>query len=190
MSEAEAVEVPEPPSEKPVNKRKSRKPVQNSAEKPYNYKPRKPVTARKQSTRINTTVPHVKPSKRKPTGGKSPRKVLAEVAKANTAASGGIKKPHRFKPGTVALREIRKMQATTHTLIKKAPLYRLIREIMQDFHSDFRFQASALEAIHQACEAYIIDTFEVANLYAIHSKRVTILKKDFELVKRVKETHL
>ena len=49
----------------------------------------------------------------------------------NTA--GGVKKPHRFRPGTVALREIRRYQKSTELLIRKLPFQRLVREIAQDF---------------------------------------------------------
>jgi hypothetical protein len=49
------------------------------------------------------------------------------------AAAGGVKKPHRFRPGTVALREIRRYQKSTELLIRKLPFQRLVREIAQDF---------------------------------------------------------
>lgn len=44
-----------------------------------------------------------------------------------------MKKPHRFRPGTVALREIRRYQKSTELLIRKLPFQRLVREIAQDF---------------------------------------------------------
>lgn len=72
---------------------------------------------------------------RKSTGGKAPRKQLStkQASKKTTAAAGGVKKPHRFRPGTVALREIRKYQKSTDLLIRKLPFQRLVREIAQDF---------------------------------------------------------
>jgi histone H3 len=55
-----------------------------------------------------------KQTARKNTGAKAPRKQLANKAARKTAhvnqSSGGVKKPHRFRPGTVALREIRRFQ--------------------------------------------------------------------------------
>ena len=65
----------------------------------------------------------------------------------------GIKKPHRFRPGTVALREIRRYQKSTELLIRKLPFQRLVREIAQDFKTDLRFQASAIAALQEASEA-------------------------------------
>ncbi|KAH9957550.1 histone-fold-containing protein [Lactifluus volemus] len=77
-----------------------------------------------------------KQTARKSTGGKAPRKQLATKAARKTAAAastGGVKKPHRFRPGTVALREIRRYQKSTELLIRKLPFQRLVREIAQDF---------------------------------------------------------
>lgn len=70
------------------------------------------------------------------TAGKAPRKQLAAKSARKTsaaAATGGVKKPHRFRPGTVALREIRRYQKSTELLIRKLPFQRLVREIAQDF---------------------------------------------------------
>ncbi|KAF8903528.1 histone-fold-containing protein, partial [Gymnopilus junonius] len=76
-----------------------------------------------------------KQTARKSTGGKAPRKQLAakSAARKTAAAAGGVKKPHRFRPGTVALREIRRYQKSTELLIRKLPFQRLVREIAQDF---------------------------------------------------------
>jgi histone H3/H4 len=67
-------------------------------------------------------------------------------------ATGGVKKPHRFRPGTVALREIRRYQKSTELLIRKLPFQRLVREIAQDFKTDLRFQSSAVLALQEASE--------------------------------------
>ena len=99
---------------------------------------------------------------------------------------GGVKKPHRYRPGTVALREIRKYQKSTDTLIRKAPFQRLVREILQDFKSDFRMQSTALLAMQEAAEAYLVGLFEDCNLCAIHAKRVTIMPKDIQLARRIR----
>jgi histone H3 len=140
----------------------------------------------------------------KSTGGKAPRKQLASKAARKSAPStGGVKKPHRYKPGTVALREIRRYQKSTELLIRKLPFQRLVREIAQDFKSDLRFQSSAIGALQESVEAYLVSLFEDTNLCAIHAKRVTIqsvrisfhphmftlltiLKKDIQLARRLR----
>ncbi|KAF7354924.1 histone H3 [Mycena sanguinolenta] len=101
-------------------------------------------------------------------------------------AAGGVKKPHRFRPGTVALREIRRYQKSTELLIRKLPFQRLVREIAQDFKTDLRFQSSAVMALQEAAEAYLVSLFEDTNLAAIHAKRVTIQPKDLALARRLR----
>jgi histone H3/H4 len=86
---------------------------------------------------------------------------------------GGVKKPHRFRPGTVALREIRRYQKSTELLIRKLPFQRLVREIAQDFKTDLRFQSAAIAALQEASEAYLVGLFEDTNLCAIHAKVCT-----------------
>jgi len=123
-----------------------------------------------------------KQTARKSTGGKAPRKQLAQKA---ARKSEGVKKPHRYRPGTVALREIRRYQKSTALLIPRAPFARLVREIAQDFKADTRFQQSALMALQEAAEAKMVEKFEYANLNAIHAKRVTIMPRDMQLVTRI-----
>ncbi|MFS8003504.1 putative transcription factor Hap3/NF-YB family [Helianthus anomalus] len=128
-----------------------------------------------------------KQTARKSTGGKAPRKQLAtKAARKSAPATGGVKKPHRFRPGTVALREIRKYQKSTELLIRKLPFQRLVREIAQDFKTDLRFQSSAVAALQEASEAYLVGLFEDTNLCAIHAKRVTIMPKDMQLARRIR----
>lgn len=116
-----------------------------------------------------------------------PRKQLASKAARKSAPStGGVKKPHRYKPGTVALREIRRYQKSTELLIRKLPFQRLVREIAQDFKSDLRFQSSAIGALQESVEAYLVSLFEDTNLCAIHAKRVTIQSKDIQLARRLR----
>ena len=98
----------------------------------------------------------------------------------------GVKKPHRYRPGTVALREIRKYQKSTELLIRKLPFQRLVREIAQDFKTDLRFQSTAILALQEAAEAYLVGLFEDTNLCAIHAKRVTIMPKDIQLARRIR----
>eukprot|EP00834_Sanchytrium_tribonematis_P006076 NODE_417_length_7834_cov_0.489334.p5 type:complete len:139 gc:universal NODE_417_length_7834_cov_0.489334:3755-3339(-) len=130
-----------------------------------------------------------KQTARKSTGGKAPRKQLATKAARKSAPStgaGGVKKPHRYRPGTVALREIRRYQKSTELLIRKLPFQRLVREIAQDFKTDLRFQSSAIGALQEASEAYLVGLFEDTNLAAIHAKRVTIQVKDVQLARRLR----
>nr|XP_045590384.1 histone H3, embryonic-like [Procambarus clarkii] len=203
-----------------------------------------------------------KQTARKSTGGKAPRKQLAtKAARKSAPATGGVKKPHRYRPGTVALREIRRYQKSTELLIRKLPFQRLVREIAQDFktflgrcssccegdlesrprvvvvlddldcsssqsrvsgvdtikygtrvlsgdvdtcvadedgsfsqvasvrsddQTDLRFQSSAVMALQEASEAYLVGLFEDTNLCAIHAKRVTIMPKDIQLARRIR----
>ena len=131
-----------------------------------------------------------KQTARKSTGGKAPRKQLAtKAARKSAPATGGVKKPHRYRPGTVALREIRRYQKSTDLLIRKLPFSRLVREISQDYQikdNDARYQSAALLALQEATEAYLTHLFEDVNLCAIHSKRVTIMPKDIQLSKRIR----
>ena len=129
-----------------------------------------------------------KQTARKSTGGKTPRKQLATMAARKSApATGGIKKPHRYRPGTVSLREIRKYQKSTDLLIPKAPFALLFREILQEEKSDTRIQAAAMLAAQEMAEAFLVKRLEDSNSCAIHAGRVTIMPKDMQLVKRIQE---
>ena len=97
-----------------------------------------------------------------------------------------MKKAHRYRPGTVALREIRKYQKSTDLLIRKLPFQRVVREIASEYKNDLRFQSSAVMALQEASEAYLIGLFEDTNLCAIHAKRVTIMPKDMQLARRIR----
>jgi histone H3 len=129
-----------------------------------------------------------KQTARKSTGGKAPRKALATKAarKSSHHSVQAIKKPYRFRPGTVALREIRKYQKSTDPLFRKLPFQRLVREVAQDFKADLRFQSHALAALQEASEAYLVGLFEDTNLCAVHAKRVTIYPKDMQLARRIR----
>ncbi len=104
----------------------------------------------------------------------------------NSIFTQAVKKPHRFRPGTVALREIRRYQKSTALLIRKLPFQRLVREMTQDIRVNLRFQSTALAALQEASEAYLTGLFEDTNLCAIHAKRVTILPKDMQLARRIR----
>ncbi len=128
-----------------------------------------------------------KQTARKSTGGKAPRKQLAtKAARKSAPATGGVKKPHRFRPGTVALREIRRYQKSTELLLRKLPFQRLVREVASEYKNDLRFRASAIAALQEATEAYMVSLFEDSNLCAIHGKRVTIMPKDMQLARRIR----
>ncbi len=130
-----------------------------------------------------------KQTARKSTGGKAPRKQLATKASRGIPGqgnTGGVKKPHRYRPGTVALREIRRYQKSTDLLIRKLPFQRLVREIANECNDDLRFQSTALLALQEASEAYLVALFEDTNMCAIHAKRVTIMPKDIQLARRIR----
>ena len=127
--------------------------------------------------------PHANPREAKPLVSSW---LATKAARKSAPASGGVKKPHRYRPGTVAFREIRKYQNSTELLIRKLPFQRLVREIAQDFKTDLRFQSLAVRALQEACEAYLVGLFEDTNLCAIHAKRVTIMPKDIQLARRIR----
>ena len=134
----------------------------------------------------------IKQTARKQAGNfnKAPRKLVAIKAARKTAPrKESIKKPHRYRPGTVALREIRKFQKSTDLLIRKLPFQKVVREIAGEFKSDLRFQSQAVLALQEASEAYLVGLFEDTNLCAIHAKRVTIMPKDMQLARRIRGEH-
>ena len=94
---------------------------------------------------------------------------------------GALKKPHKYRPGTKALMEIQRYQKSMELLIRKLPFQRLVREVTQDFKTDLRFQSSAIMALQEAAEAFLVGLFEDTNLCAIHAKCVTIMPKDIQL---------
>ncbi|MBN3292311.1 H3 protein, partial [Polypterus senegalus] len=122
----------------------------------------------------------------RPDRPEDPAAYWGAAARKSAPATGGVKKPHRYRPGTVALREIRRYQKSTELLIRKLPFQRLVREIAQDFKTDLRFQSSAVMALQEASEAYLVGLFEDTNLCAIHAKRVTIMPKDIQLARRIR----
>ena len=122
------------------------------------------------------------------------KKAAARLAKKNgeKAPKGGVKKHYRYRPGTVALKQIRQYQKSTELLIRKLPFQRLVREIAGDHDiitsplcGKVRFQSAAVMALQEAAEAYLVGLFEDTNLCAIHAKRVTIMPKDIQLARRI-----
>ena len=119
---------------------------------------------------------------------KAPKKAVRKLPKSKVLGTEGgahvsIKQTRgRFRPGTVALRDIRKYQKSTDLILRRLPFQRLVRECVQEWKPDTRFQASALLALQEAAETYIVKLYEDMNQIAVHAKRVTILKKDFFMV--------
>jgi len=113
------------------------------------------------------------------------RKHPTRSTSGQTTAAAATNK-RRYRPGTVALREIRRYQRTTDLLIRKAPFQRLVREIAQEMKKDVRFQSTALLALQEAAEMHLIQLFEDTNLCALHAKRVTVMPKDMQLARRIR----
>ena len=123
------------------------------------------------------------------------KKAAARMAKkgGQKAPKGGVKKRYRYRPGTVAQKQIRQYQKSTELLIRKLPFQRLVREIASDSEviksplcGKVRFQSAAVMALQEAAEAYLVGLFEDTNLCAIHAKRVTIMLKDIQLTRRIR----
>ncbi|KAG8721171.1 centromeric DNA-binding histone H3-like protein cse4 [Ceratobasidium sp. 394] len=142
---------------------------------------------------------HSTQTARKSTGGKAPRKASTggqakSRARGNDEEEEGTKKKRRFRPGVVALREIRRYQKSTDLLIAKLPFSRVVREVAESmttqsgggYPSGLRWQSSALLALQEATEAYLVHLFEDTNLCAIHAKRVTIMQRDIQLARRIR----
>ena len=127
----------------------------------------------------------------KSSNGKAPRKangkMLAHPSSRRSAPTDGPIRKHRYRPGTVALREIKRYQKSTDLLLRKLPFSRLVREIIQGYNSNLRITQSAMMALQEASEDYIKDKMEMANLAAIHAKRVTIYPKDIQLSRKIRE---
>ena len=114
-------------------------------------------------------------------GGKQPRKFIShKILRRGIKPTGRLKKPHRYQPGMVALREIRRYQKSTENLIKRTPFQKLIRDISQEYRicpdgpgtpsAQVRFQSTAIAALQEAAENYIVGLLEDVNLLAIHAR--------------------
>nr|BAO51831.1 centromere specific histone H3 [Torenia fournieri]BAO51832.1 centromere specific histone H3 [Torenia baillonii] len=137
---------------------------------------------RKGPHRKSSGGPAVRPQAAEADPSTSSRKSYAK----RTPPTGGDRKQRRNRPGTVALREIRKYQKSWMLLIPAAPFIRVVKEISNHYAPSIgRWQAEALVALQEAAEDYIVQLFEEAILCAVHAKRVTLMKKDFELARRI-----
>ena len=129
-----------------------------------------------------------------PKGKKVAKKIgsKSKSSKKTAPSKGGIKKAGgptrkiRFRAGTVALREIRRYQKSTKNLLLRAPFHRLVRSICSGIDGDLRFASQALVALQESSEAYLVGIFEDTQLCALHANRVTIMKKDMELARRIR----
>uniref|UniRef100_A0AC35U995 Histone domain-containing protein n=1 Tax=Rhabditophanes sp. KR3021 TaxID=114890 RepID=A0AC35U995_9BILA len=116
------------------------------------------------------------------------RKPVAPKKMPPSKAQSPRKRTRRSNETTPALREISMLQETKTLLIPKAPIYRLVREIMQNMTSNRetkRITPDALNALHEASEAFLIGMFEQSNMLAMHGKRETIMVKDVTLWKKL-----
>eukprot|EP00798_Chlamydomonas_sp_ICE-L_P027919 gene27919-biopygen8495 len=109
----------------------------------------------------------------KSTGGKAPKNQLATKTQVrNAPATGPMKKPHRYS-----------YQKSTDLLIRKLPFARLVCEILDAVSKSpgsLRLQVSAILALQESADAYLVGLFEDTNLCAIHAKRVTVMPKDMQ----------
>ena len=139
--------------------------------------PRQPIPAKL----LRKTRKGTKAARKEVDGATKAGRKVTNKGSTHVNSTGGVKKPKRYKPGTVALREIRRYQKSMELLCSKLAMSRLIREIAQGFKTNLRFQSSTIGALHESAEAYIVGLFEDTNLCAIHAKRVTIMPKDLQL---------
>ena len=146
-----------------------------------------------QNSLFNST-PERKMARTKHTARKGTDGAVSRMTKAlkNIAAKAPCKPPsqqlkneRRFRPGTVALREIHQYQKSTDLLIRKAPFQQIIYEIMRGIQNDLRIQAAAVWGLQEAAEAYLVGLFKDSNLCAIHAKWVTIMPRDIQLARRI-----
>ncbi|KAL7502330.1 hypothetical protein ACHAXN_000309, partial [Cyclotella atomus] len=131
---------------------------------------------------------------RKTVAAKAARKLL--VSRKSAPATGGVKKPHCYHPGTVLLREIRPYQKSVDLMFPKAPYMRFLRLLQQDSPSEYKrrdngddyrwHQGAAILATQTAAEDYLTRQLEDANVCALHSKRCTVMPKDIQLVRHIK----
>ncbi|KAL8710523.1 MAG: hypothetical protein Q9220_004956 [cf. Caloplaca sp. 1 TL-2023] len=140
--------------------------------------------------RTGTAIPLS--AKRPSTGGKRtsgktlPKRRTSGVQQAQPRT----RKPRRYRPGTLALKEIRRYQRSTDLLLLKLPFSRLVREIALSLvpvgGEALRWQSQAIQALQESAEAFMVHLFEDTNLCAIHAKRVTIMQKDIQLARRIR----
>ena len=142
------------------------------------------VAKRKVTKRVDRSKPRAQVEK------KVPRTPNPHKGKGCKEKKSDVKSKRRYRPGTLALHEIRRYQQSTELLIRKLPFMRLVQEIGQQFLSGIRFQGTVVMALQEASEAYLISLFEDSNLFAIHAKCCTIMPKDIQLARRIRGKEL
>jgi histone H3 len=133
-------------------------------------------------------------------GKKTPRVKIQKKNESNNEKKGrheeGKQRRHRYRPGTVALREIRRYQKSTDLLIRREPFRKVVKEIHQDIFGgmvlqlNYRYQGLAVDVLQAAAEGYLVSLFEDANLCTIHAGRVTLMIKDIQLARRIRGERL
>ena len=91
-----------------------------------------------------------------------------------------------FWPGTKALLEICRFHKSTRLLIPKNPFYWVIWNILQMERSWMKIQSSAVLALHEAAETYLVWLLEDSSICTIHAKWVTVMLKDKQLARRIR----
>lgn len=100
-------------------------------------------------------------------------------ARKSKPATGGIRQPHRFRPGTVAVREIKKYQKSDDMLLQVAPFKRVARE----FAGKHRISAKAFAALQSYVESEAVALLYAAGMVSINAKRQTVAPKDIKVAK-------
>ena len=116
-----------------------------------------------------------------------------KAGKTPAAKLGGVRRPHRFRPGTVALREIRRYQRSTDMLLAHAPFRRMLDDIVASFSDGARTQrmtALATSVLREVSQAYVVSLLEKSMRLALHARRVTLLPQDIELAHQLCYPHL
>mmetsp|Transcript_26566 Transcript_26566/g.36687 ORF Transcript_26566/g.36687 Transcript_26566/m.36687 type:complete len:159 (+) Transcript_26566:211-687(+) len=146
------------------------------------------VKQRPPIARTRATPTAADPSEGSPTNTATPTGIRrATKTSLGTRKNGAAVKKVRFRPGTVALREIRRFQKSTDLLIRKLPFARLCRDVCNAIVRDpVRWTAEALLALQESSEDFLVHLFEDCNLCALHAKRVTIMPKDMQLARRIR----
>ena len=106
--------------------------------------------------------------------------------RSQTGPATTQQQPHRYRPGTVVLREIRRYQKSTELLICKLPFQRLVRKILQGYGAGYRVTPAMMMALQEEAEAYLVQLLEDSNLCAIHAKCITIQPRDMQLARRIR----
>ena len=163
---------------------------------PRNPNLKRPSAATGSDVQPERRVPLKPTSKRLVTkGGKQPQKHMLHKLLRWKSTTGRIKEPHRYHLGLLALQEIHRYQQSTDSLIRRTPFNKLIKEISQEYRVcpdgpgtpsvQVRFQSTALAALQEATENFLVGLFEDVNLLAVHAKRVTVMPHDIRLALRI-----